>query len=654
MNKKPADTRPIKNFPISMSKKVGAYKSHEINALSDFTIGYRSREDTSLLKPHTLVAGSFNVLSTTTGRISARKGYTLDGAGSSVLAGIKSSFDWESVNGYIHHLRSGFLTSAGNDGKLQLRYVDSSGNVSWLDLITGLSGVHFQYVNFWDSTAVRAYLLMVNGTSGIYEWTGAITTVKTATLNTITTDGTKTFAQLGFTATGSLIAGGVTFTYTGGTSTTTLTGVTGDASGLVAGTPIYQAPVFTAVGSMTFTTTPTPPTGFTFDLIDQVGNQVFFGSLNSNLIYMSKAGTYKDYSQSTARIQYEGDQFTTQGLLKAFIPEDDKLYISAGLDEWYYTDFVQTTITNQTTGTTTTFENATLKRLKTTTGQAAQAQDLVTKIKNNLVYVSYEPIICSLGNIANYLNAPQVVDISYPIVNDMVSYDFTGGSVFYNKQFVYVAIPKNGLFLMYNMTNPKDPYWEAPVTIPISCFSQVGNQVIGHSSLTSESYVLFNGYSDRAVDLTHDGAPINATAVFAFQTSGLRAKRKSFNKFFVEGYLSANTTLTASMFYRGPSSGLTADQSFIINGKDSYVLGQDDNNSLGKYSLGKEPLGGDVILPLQNTLPYYFAVIKTSTRFPYLNFQPVFSSYGINQPWEIVSFGTNESTTTENETDITV
>lgn len=637
-----------------MPKSVGKAKVHEINALSDFTAGYRSREDTSLLKPQTLVAGSHDVLTTTTGRVSARKGYTLDGAGGVVQAGIKSAFDWESVNGYVHHLRSGFLTSAGNDGKLQLRYVDSTGTVSWLDLIAGLSSISFQYVNFWNSTAVKAYLLMVNGQSGIYEWTGAITTVLSATLNTITTSGTKTFAQLGFTATGSLIAGGVTFAYTGGTSTTTLTGVTGNASGLVAGTPIYQAPVFTAVGSMTFTTTPTPPTGFTFDLIDQVNNQVFFGSLASNLVYMSKAGTYKDYSQSTARIQYEGDQFTTQGLLKAFIPEDDKLYISAGLDEWYYTEFVQTTITNQTTGTTTTFENAELKRLKTTTGQAAQAQNMVTKIKNNIVYVSYEPIICSLGNIANYLNVPQVVDISFPIVNDIDKYDFTGGSVFYTKQFVFVAIPKHSLFLMYNMTNPQDPYWEAPQTIPLSCFSQVGNQVLGHSSLTSESYVLFNGYSDRAADSQHTGAPINAAAVFAFQTAGLRAKRKSFNKFFVEGYLSENTQITVSMFYRAPSSGLTPDQSFTIDGTGSYVLGQDDNNSLGKYSLGKEPLGGDsVILPLQNKLPYYFAVIKTTTRFPYLNFQPVFSSYGVDQPWEIVSFGSNESTTTENETDIT-
>lgn len=637
-----------------MAKSAGAQKVKELEIISDFTLGYRNREDTSLLKPQTLVSGSHDVLTDVSGRVRSREGYTLDGAASTVLAGIKSSFDWESQNGYVHHLRSGFLTSAGNDGKLQIRYKDSSGVVTWLDLLTGLTKVLFNYVNFWDSIAVKAYLLMVNGGTGIYEWSGGITTVGSAAAAAITTSDTRTFAQLGFTATGSFIAAGVTYAYTGGSTTTTLTGVTPTPAAIPVGTPIYQAPVLTAVGSMTFTTTPTPPTGFTFDLISQLNNQVFFGSLTSNLLYMSKAGTYKDYSQSTARLQYEGDQFTSQGTLKALIPEDDKLYVSAGLDEWYYTEFVQTTITNQTTGTTLIYENSNLKRLKTTSGQSALSQQYVDKIKNNIIYVSNEIIVNSFGNIANYLNAPQIVDISFPIVNDMNRYDFTGGSVFYYKQYVYVAIPAMGLFRIYNMTNPQHPYWEAPQKIAISCFSDIDGKLVGHSSLTSESYVLFNGYSDRATDLSHTGSPISSEAVFAFQTNGLRGKRKSFNKFFVEGYMTKNSSLTTNLTFRSPNSGLIPAQSFIISGTDDYVLGQDDLNSLGKYSFGKEPLGGDTILTQQNTLPYYFAVIKTTLRYPYLNFQPGFSSYGVNEPWEILSFGTNVSTTSEIETDITL
>jgi len=638
----------------SIPKGVANAKNHEINVLSDFTAGYRNREDTSLLKPLTLVAGSHDVLTSVSGRIASRKGYTIDGEASSVIAPIKSPFSWETQTGYIHHLRAGFLTSAGDDGKLQIRYVDSAGVVTHLDLLTGLTSVNFNYVNYWDVAAVRAKLLFVNGGTGIYEWTGGFATFKQGTANTITLNGTKTFAQLGFSATGSFIVEGTTFTYTGGSTTTTLTGVSATTAGVTVDAPIYQAPVLTAVGSMTFTVTPAPPTGFTFDLISQLNNQVFFGSIYSNLVYMSKVGTYIDYSQSAARIQYEGDQFTTQGTLKAFIPEDDKLYISAGTEEWYITDFVQTTITNQTSGTTVTYENADLKRLKTTAGQATVSQSFTSKIKNNIIYVSHEPIVNSLGTVQNYLNSPQVVDISFSIVNDMDTYDTTDGSIFYDKQFVYVAFPRNGLFRIYNMTNPKDPIWEAPISIPLSGFSRIDGKVVGHSYGTSESYVLFNGYSDRAVDINSTGNPISAEAVFAFQTDGMRTKRKSYNKFFVEGYMVANTKLNVSSTFRSPNAGLDPAQTFTLNGTDPYVLGQGNDNSLGKYSFGKEPLGGDSnIITQQNTLPYYFAVIKTTLRYPYLGFQPSFASYGVNQPWELLSFGTNAGATTEGENDLT-
>ncbi len=640
--------------PIRLNKNVRAAKSHEIPTISDFVAGYRNREDTSLLKPQTLVAGSHDVLTNVSGRLGSRKGYTIDGPASSVQAPIRSPFDWETQTGAMRHLRAGFLTGAGNDGKLQVRYVDSAGVVSYLDLLTGLTSTTFNYVNFWESANVRALLLMVNGSQGMWEWTGALGTVSLGVSNQVTLNGTKTLAQLGFSPTGSFIANSVTYAYTGITGQN-FTGVTPDASSIAVNTPLYQAPVFTPVGSMTFTVTPTPPADFTFDLISQLNNQVFFGSLNYNLIWMSKAGTYKDYSQSTARVQYEGDQFTTQGSLKAFIPEDEKLWISAGIEEWYYTEFDQTTITNQNTGVTTTFENAQLKRIKTTSAQGSQSQALTTKIKNNILYVSFEPIVNSLGTVADYLNSPQVVDMSFPIVNDMNNYNFTGGSVFYDRQFAYLAVPKNGLFRMYNMTNPKNPFWEAPINIPLTSFSRLETgQILGHSYLTSESYVLFNGYSDRAVDTNSVGNPISAEAVFAFQTEGVRPQRKSFNKFFIEGYMSTNTNISVGLTFRSPNAGLSPAQSFIIQGNQPYVLGQGQDNSLGKYSFGKQPLGGDAVTTQQNSLPYYFAVIKTTQRLPFLNFQPSFASYGVNQPWELLSFGTNMTPATEGENDITI
>lgn len=719
---------------LSLNKKIGAAKSKEIAIISDFVAGYRNREDTSLLKPQTLVAGSHDVLTNVSGRVGSRKGYTIDGPASIVQAKTISPFTWQTQSGYIHILRASFLTS-GSNGKLQIRY-SSSGTVTYLDLLTGLSSTLFNYVPYWDAANVRALLLFVNGSKGIWEWTGAIGTVSSI-VGGLTLSGTKTLSQLGFSPSGSIIANGVTYPYTA-LSGNTFAGIIGDTSGIAVGTPIYQAPVFTpytntpvtisiaspavfttstphgyvadtpvivqtsgtlptglvpgttyyviaagltattfevsatvggsavitsgtqtgnqsvTTGSFIFDITPAPPSDFTFDLISQINNQVFFASLNYNLVYMSQAGNYKNYSQSQARLQYEGEQFTTQGTIKAFIPEDKSLYISAGLDEWYLTAFEQTTITNQTTGVTLVYENAQLNRLKTTPGQASQSQALTTKIKNNIVYVSNEPIFNSLGTVADYLQDPQVVDLSYPIVNDMDSYDYTDGSVLYTKQYTYLAVPKNGLFRIYNMTNPKNPYWEAPQMIPLGGFSQLPNgQIIGHSYTTSESYILFNGYSDRAVTTSTIGNPISCLAVFAFQTEGLRAKRKSFNKFFIEGYTNANTNITVGLVMRSPDNGMTTSQTITVNGNANYVLKQPDN-SLGKFPFGKAPEGTDTVIAMQNTLPSYFAVIKTLPRKPYLAFQPYFSSYGVNQQWELLSYGNNAGSTTENETDITV
>lgn len=638
---------------FTTSRRVAQAALKEISVIDKFVIGYRNREDTSLLDPRTLVAGSHDVLTNVSGRIGARKGYTLDGASSSVVSPIQGMFDWVSQMGYDHHLRAGFITSAGNDGKLQIRFVNNAGVVTWLDLLTGLTSTSFNYSPFWDSANVRGVLLMVNGTGGIWEWTGAITTLTAATTTTVETNSSSSFAQLGFYTSGSFIAAGTVYTYSG-SSTNQLTGVSPDPSAIPVGTPIYQQPVFTAVGDMTFTVTPDPPSNFTFDLISQLNNQVFIGSLGFNLVYMSIAGDYKDYSQSTARLQYEGEQFTTQGTVKAFINQDNQMYISAGVDEWYLTNFLETTITNQISGATLTYENASLQRLKTALGQATQSQAMTTKIKNYVVYVSNEPIVNTLGFIENIQLTPQVVDISFPIINDMNNYDFTDASTFYFKQHVYLAVPKMGLFRIYNMTDPKNHYWEAPQNITLSGFSAVGNTLLGHSYQTSESYVLFNGYSDRAASINQTGLPISAVALFAFNEEGVRPKRKGINKFFTEGYMTTGTNITVGLIYRSPNPGTSVAQSFIILGLSPQILVPNDTSSLGKSALGKNPLAGTTQYPNQLNLPPYFAIDNTFTKTPFLAYQPIFSTYGVNQVWELLSFGNNSAPTAEGENDITV
>src|SRR5690242_17830885 len=105
----------------------------DFSLITSYTLGYRAREDITNLPPGVLVTGSQNVLTNTSGRVGVAKGYTLDGDASVVIAPILAAFDWNRHVGDTAHLRAGFLTNAGNDGKLQYRYVADDGTVTWRD-----------------------------------------------------------------------------------------------------------------------------------------------------------------------------------------------------------------------------------------------------------------------------------------------------------------------------------------------------------------------------------------------------------------------------------------------------------------------------------------------------------------------------------------
>lgn len=634
---------PVKPLGFSSGRRLASAKLHEFELITQFPLGYRNREDKTALPAGVLIEGSQNVLTDVTGRVGITKGYTLDGAASSVIAPILAAYDYEMHTGPIRHLRAGFLTSAGNDGKLQYRYVDSLGVVTWRDLMTSLTSVSFNFADYWNNTDFQSKLLFVNGTSNIYEWGGGITTYASSTVNTITKEGVTTWGEIGFSPTGIVVINGVSYTYTGGTGTTTLTGVTPDptGAGIVVGDIIHQGVNTTANSAMTGI-----PATLANSLIGNLKNQIYIGSLVNNQVYVSKINNYKDYSfTAPVRVVGEGAILTLDATPRAFVPQEEEIYIGAGEDQWYETTF---TLSSDLTK-----EDLTVNRLKTTSQQGPQSQALTSKMKNSVVFVSNEPILNSFGRISDVVVTPQMTDMSFPVVNDFNAYDFTDGQVFYNKKFIYVAVPRESLFRVYNMTNSVDNsqavpastqfYWEAPLTIPISRFSVIDGELYGHSYLTSESYKLFDSYS-------FNGHPIDARAVFSYMNLGVPASSKSFNQFFIEGYISSNTTLNLNLNFE--IDGFAGYSTFPIVGTDTQIVEiQTPQGSLGKVSLGKNPLGGtsqDI-----GTLPPKFRVIKTMTRTPFYEFSPSFSSIGKDFNWSILRFGPASSPTSEGNNYIT-
>lgn len=617
---------------ISPNKQTST-KSDGFTIVNNFKLGYRNREDITNLPPGVLIVGSKNVMTNVSERIQVRKGYELDGDVSSTAAAILASFDWLTRGNDEKHLRAGFLTSAGNDGKLQYRYVDSStGAVTWRDLTTGLTTVAYNFTTFWNTTESLRECLFVNGTSNIYRWNGAVTTLSSTggsgpSSYTITKTGTDTWLDSGFysSANKSIVINGTTYTYTGGENTTTLTGVSPNPTAEAAGSVIHQAVVTTANSSMT-TITATFKNG----LISTLNNQVFVGSLTSSVLWISKVNSYTDYSASTPRQSGEGASLILDDNLVALVPQESYMYVSAGRDLWYNVNFSLQTSTVETT-----YEQVNAQKLKTGRQQGAFSQACASHMKNNIIVVTKETTIDLIGRLENYFGTPQTKNISDSIKLDVDSYNFDDASIFYHRFYIYVAVPKEGIVLVFNLATNS---WESPQTLPISRFYIVEGDLYGHSYNTSESYKLFTGYADR-VYTGFEGYPIDAVASFSYQNFGSRTDYKRANALYMEGYVNQNTIINCTLTYE--LDGCATVRTFSINGSDTQIVCIPPvSGSLGKESLGKSKLGGAGSSSLTG-LPPKFRVQKTFTNTDFFESSLSLSIRGADQRFELLSFGLN-------------
>lgn len=573
------------------------------------------------------IAGTYIAISgtPTAGSISIEK--------SSVNAPILSSFDWNSKGNAEIHMRAGFLTSAANDGRLQYRWTDATGNVFWSDLLTGLTTVSYNFTAFWDTTELIRLSLFVNGTSNIFEWNGAYDTVTATTSNTIVV--TNVIGTTGFYSTRNKVVTirGVDYTYTGITSKT-FTGVSPDptsgANTVYAGDIAVQKAVTNA--NSTFTNGPS--TSFANGVISTLNNQVFLGSLTSPTMWGTKINSFLDFSFTAGtRLPGEGFTATLDDNVVAFIPQEENMYISCGKGFWYNTNFAQSTAYNGTTAITA--EAFTVKLLKTNPRQGAYSQALVGKMKNDVIAVTWEPTFDLLGRVDQILGTPQTTNISDSIKVDFDGYDFTYGHVFYNKYHLWLSVPKSGVVRSYSL-NTKS--WESPLTLPVSRFYSVDGILYGHSFSSSESYRLFTGYSDRATS-TAPGNPYLSVASFSYQNEGTRTTLKNANKFYMEGYISGNTTLNCTLNYE--QDGNLTQQTFTIQGDDAALIGsQVPSNSLGKNPFGQSGIGTQASSSLTG-LPPKFRVIKTFPRFDFYEVQVSFSILGIDQNFQLLAFGLN-------------
>ncbi len=426
---------------------------------------------------------------------------------------------------------------------------------------------------------------------------------------------------------------GVSYTYSGGETTDTLTGLTAFPT-VTAGDSVWQTS--DTINLPSAITSPFPL--FYPDLIAVQLNMVFLGSTKSQMIFSSDAKDYTDFTIDSPRAA--GDpvqQPLTDGNCTCIVPVDNArqllnvqntLLFGSGRDVWDQVDFHMSADNTQ--------ELLRIIRYKTAKGSGLISKGAICPIKNNTVYISREPALDGLSE--SNLESPdgrKNVPISDPIKNDFDTYDFTNAHLIYFKRAIYIALPALGLVLIYDMMRN---LWQPPQTIPVSRFAIIADGLYGHSSVTNETYQLFVGTDDN-------GVFIPQKARFAYNDGGTRHRLKNLSEYWTDGYITANAELDYVInFGFGGSLGT---QSMSIIGSDSDVVTPQDATPFGDEEFGQVPLGGDAFNPILG-LPgagvplQYFYQIDTASTVDYTQHYVEYSMNTLGGQFAIVAHGTNQ------------
>jgi hypothetical protein len=627
-------------------------------------MGYNSSGDKTKLPSGFLIRGSKNVYKTLRGTIATRPGLKLRGSVDSTSAGVKSSFEWATSVGTFRALRV-------DNNKLQVESdIVTSGTYVWYDLLEtssldspAASLTRFVFDTWWDNDQKGDRLVMVRGDDKILHWSGGMALVDSATTNTITKQGTESWAELGFksdnTVTGEkkIIIDGREFTYTGGESTTTLTGVTassGTVESLTSGMVAIQSVM---VGDNK------PIDGFKADFCKTIGNQLWVGSYSSRVVWISADSTASStlgilkFTQTGTLVTGDPDAVIMDSPGKGIATKDGKVILFAGNNEVYViTPNEALPITQATTLLTGGDTRAIIQKIEKKRLPAlasALGHEFIDNLGEYLIWLDQKNRLRALGFFAN-IDSLKPINLSLPVQNELSEDDFTGGHlrVISDKDgdTVYMTAPNNARDWMYQVREKLDEsgqvvterLWQPPQIRGIQRFAVIGGSIYGHSNTYPQLYQIWdtNQYSDDHP--SEEQVPFTARALFAYNNHGDSFKMKTFDMVPVEGYMLENNPLDCRVYYDYQGAEDTRD--LIVNSEDepaSFWLGVYPP-SIGDSSLGDNPLG-DGILPEggNQELVSKFRAILDVDQVNCFEYAIEFYSNEVDARWEILSFGTN-------------
>ena len=589
-------------------------------------IGYQTASDETTLAGSYLVAGSKNVLINRQKKFGNRAGYSRLGAENTSLTPILNEYDWKNNTG-------GELPLRFYDDELEvyLDTIDGTGISAWTRVKNGITASPMiRFAKWWDTTEKLDLLLFVIGDSTLNEWSGGVAVVSSITGTTITKAGTNTFAQNRFYTTRNktlvCVRTGTEYTYTGGETTTTITGIA-DTTGLVAGDILVQKIVVQSNK---------PASGYTNDTIFVFQNHLFVASDDNNNVYMSQNDDYDDFSFSAPRASGEGELFPLDDPCKAFGVLSGKVVMFAGKNDRYVLSF------NAIALGATLSESTSLEKF-TGINQSAQSQEVVAEIGNALAFLSHEPALYILET-ADALKDAKSNQVSNSIKPDFDAEDWSNAHLKWGNSRLHLSSPVNSrLYILEYQQDEREKivrYWQPPQILPIRAITEFGGDMYFHSNSVPETYKLFDGLSDGNYDGIAEGdkLPIHAIAKRAYFNGGKRAVLKNFDEFYVEGEISRNTfDLLHTINYE--FGGALQQIQNTIDASDRDILFESlEDTSLGQQNLGQVPLGG-AINQAANTAK--FRVVFEIAKDDFYEIQEMFESNEVDRAWTVLSSGPN-------------
>ena len=244
-------------------------------------------------------------------------------------------------------------------------------------------------------------------------------------------------------------------------------------------------------------------------------------------------------------------------------------------------------------------ENVIAERLKTDFSNKALRNSLAVNTKNDITFINIENQLISLGRVQNILATPISQVLSYAIKDDFAqaifvkNEDGNGNShIDWGDNKLFVCIPGNSLMYMYDDFYD---FWQPPMTCNFSYVSIIDGQLVAHSSICDESYILFDSSNDN-------GFPFTSIVALPYNSNGKRDRLKEVSELFTEAYKTANTNMYAKVELDWGNQKNGPDQRL-----DPKVFTPSPKAALGHAPFGYHGLGTDKNIKLtkfRNILPW--------------------------------------------------